>query len=69
MQANSNVIDIHHRQPVIVNEEDLNDYFNLNKEGSTFLKSYKSSVLKFYPVSKELNKPINNKKELIKEIK
>ena len=39
MQADSNAIDIHHRQPVIINEKDLNNYFNLKKEGTSFLKS------------------------------
>ena len=69
MQANSNVIDIHYRQPVIISEEDLNDYLNLKKEGTSFLKSYKVPKLKFHPVSKDVNNPINNTKELIEEIK
>ena len=69
MQANSNIINIHHRQPVIINEEGFNDYFNLKKEGTSFLKSYKVPELKFHPVSKDVNKPINNKKELIEELK
>ena len=68
MQANSNVIDIHHRQPVIITEEGFNDYFNLKKEGTSFLKSYKAPELKFHPVSKDVNKPINNTIELIKEL-
>ena len=69
MKANSNVINIHHRQPVIINEEDLNNFFNLKKEGTSFLKSYKAPELKFYPVSKNVNKPINNTKELIEKLK
>ena len=69
MQANSNVTDIHNRQPVIIDEADLNDYFDLKKEGTNFLQSYKTSELKFHPVSKDVNKPINNSKELIRELK
>ena len=69
MQADSNAIDIHHRQPVIINEKDLNNYFNLKKEGTSFLKSYKAPKLKFNPVSKDVNNPINNTKELIEELK
>ena len=69
MQADSNAIDIHHRQPVIINEKDLSNYFNLKKEGTSFLKSYKALELKFHPVSKDVNKPKNNTKELIGEIK
>ena len=60
MRANFNIIDIHHRQPVIINKKGLNDYFNLKKEGTNFLESYKSPKLKFYPVSKEVNNPIDN---------
>ena len=69
MQANSNVIDIHHRQPIIINEEDFSDYFNHKKKQASFLKSYKAPELQFHPVSKDVNKPINNTIELIKEIK
>ena len=69
MQANSDVIDIHHRQPVIITEEGFNDYFNLKKEGTSFLKSHKAPELKFHPVSKDVNNPINNTKQLIEEIK
>ena len=69
MQANSNVIDIHHRQPIIINEEDFSDYFNHKKKQASFLKSYKAPELKFHPVSKDVNKPINNTKELIEELK
>tara|TARA_B100001964_G_scaffold204197_1_gene233775 strand:- start:379 stop:1002 length:624 start_codon:yes stop_codon:yes gene_type:complete len=68
MQANSNVVDIHYRQPVIINEEDLNDYFNLKIEGTSFLKSYKAPKLKFHPVNKNVNEPKNNTKELIRAI-
>ena len=69
MQADSNAIDIHHRQPVIINEKDLSNYFNLKKEGTSFLKSYKVPKLKFNPVSKDVNNPINNTKKLVEELK
>ena len=69
MQANSNVIDIHHRQPIIINEEDFSDYFNHKKKQASFLKSYKAPELKFHPVSKDVNKPIYDTKVLIEELK
>ena len=69
MKANSNVINIHHRQPIIINDKDLNDYFNLKKEGTSFLKSYKAPALKFHHVGKDVNKPTNNARELIEELK
>ena len=68
-QADSNAIDIHRRQPVIINEKDLNNYFNLKKEGTSFLESYKTPEVKFHPVNKDVNNPINNTKELIEELK
>ena len=54
---------------VIINEKDLNNYFNLKKEETSFLKSYKAPDLKFHPVSKDVNNPINDTKELIEEPK
>ena len=34
-QASVNVSKIHERQPVILNEKDINDYLNLQIDGST----------------------------------
>ena len=64
-EARSNVAAIHQRQPVIINEEDLDEYFNLKTEGTNFLRSYQGSELKFHSVSKDVNKPTNNSKKLI----
>ena len=61
--------DIHQRQPVIINEEDLDAYLNLKIEGTNFLRSYQAPKLKFHPVSKDVNKPANNNKHLIEAIK
>ena len=36
MQTNSNAIDIHHWLSVIINEEDLNDYYNFEKKSDKF---------------------------------
>jgi len=54
---------------MIINEEDLDKYFNLKIEGLNFLNSYKPPELKFHPVSREVNKPLNNSKELIEVLK
>jgi putative SOS response-associated peptidase YedK len=64
-EASSHVADIHQRQPVIINEEDLDAYLNLKIEGTNFLRSYQAPKLKFHPVSKDVNKPANNSKQLI----
>ena len=64
-EATLNVGDIHDRQPVIINKKDLNDYLNLKSDGVDFLNSYEVPELKFYPVSKDVNIPINNNENLI----
>ena len=67
-QAAENVNKIHHRQPVILNENDINRYLNLELSGSNFLSERKKSKIMFYEVSKEVNKPTNNSVSLIEKI-
>ena len=55
-EANKNVIEIHHRQPVILNEKDVNRYLNIELNGSSFLKECKKPSLEFYKISKEVNR-------------
>ena len=66
--ASANVNIIHHRQPVILNEIDVNRYLNLELSGSNFLNECKKTRLSFYEVSKEVNKPTNNSISLIQKI-
>ena len=66
-QASKNVNEIHHRQPVILNEKDVNRYLNLELSGSDFLKECKKTNLTFYEISKEVNKPTNNSISLIQQ--
>ena len=60
--------EIHHRAPLILNEEQISNYLDVKKEGTDILKSIKAPELKFYEVSKEVNKPINNDPSLIKSM-
>ena len=64
-EASKNILEIHRRQPVILNEKDINRYLNIELNGSSFLKECKKPVLEFYEVSKEVNKPTNNNISLI----
>ena len=64
-EASKNILEIHRRQPVILNEKDVNRYLNIELNGSSFLKECKKPVLEFYKVSKEVNKPNNNNISLI----
>jgi len=67
-QASENVNRIHHRQPVILNEKDINQYLNIELEGSNFLKECNKPELEFYEISKDVNKPTNNNLSLIQRI-
>ncbi len=64
-EASKNVLEIHRRQPVILNEKDVNRYLNIELNGSSFLKECKKPNLEFYEISKEVNKPTNNSVSLI----
>ena len=67
-QASQNVNEIHHRQPVILNEKDVNNYLNLQIDGSNFLKEANKPNLEFYEISKDVNKPTNKSISLIQKI-
>ena len=67
-QASGKVNEIHHRQPVILNEKDINSYLNLQINGSNFLKEVRKPNLEFYEISKDVNKPTNNFASLIQKI-
>jgi len=67
-EAKPNIQEIHHRQPVILNESDVNRYLNLELQGSAFLKECKKPDLIFYEISKDVNKPTNNSISLIQSV-
>ena len=67
-EAKENIKEIHHRQPVILNQADVNRYLNLELQGSAFLKERRAPDLVFYKVSKDVNKPTNNTASLIQKI-
>ena len=67
-EAKENITEIHHRQPVILNQTDVNRYLNLETQGSAFLSERKVPDLIFHKVSKDVNKPTNNTASLIQKI-
>ena len=67
-QASEKINNIHNRQPVILNEKDINNYLNLQIDGSSFLKEANKPSLEFYEITKDVNKPTNNSISLIKKI-
>ena len=56
---------VHHRQPVIINENDINKYLDLKTECYQFLKKYEYPEIEFHKISKHVNNPTNNNKSLI----
>ena len=67
-EAKEKISEIHHRQPVIINQTDINRYLNLELSGSNFLKECKKPNLIFHEVSKDVNKPTNNTASLIQKV-
>jgi len=67
-EASSNIIDIHHRQPVIINEKEISNYLNVDTNSSKFLLDRVKPKLIFHKVSKNVNIPKNNDKTLITKI-
>ena len=65
-KATNTVKDIHHREPLIIGEEQISNYLNIKKEGTDVLRNIKPPELKFHEISKDVNKPINNDPLLIK---
>ena len=64
-EAKENVNEVHNRQPVIINQTDVNRYLNLELQGSDFLRERNKPNLLFHQVSKDVNKPTNNTPSLI----
>ena len=67
-EAKDNISEIHHRQPVIINQTDVNRYLNLELQGSAFLRECSKPNLVFHEVSKDVNKPTNNSASLVQAV-
>ena len=67
-EASQNVMDIHHRQPVILDNNEIDNYLDLKKDGKKYLSQIKKIPLSFHEISKEVNKPTNNYPSLISKL-
>tara|TARA_A100000164_G_scaffold283631_1_gene256252 strand:- start:42 stop:668 length:627 start_codon:yes stop_codon:yes gene_type:complete len=67
-EASESIKNIHHREPLIINESQINNYLNVKKEPLDILNSIKPPNLKFYEISKNINNPTNNNPELINPV-
>jgi putative SOS response-associated peptidase YedK len=67
-EASENISEIHQREPFIINKSQINNYLNIKKNGMEILNAIKPPKLKFHPISKDVNNPINNDPSLITSI-
>ena len=59
---------IFHREPLIINQSQINNFLNVKKEVMEILNSIKPPNLKFHEISKDVNNPLNNDQALVKPI-
>ena len=67
-EATEKISTIHHREPLIINRSQINNYLNVKKDAMEILNSIKPPELKFHEISKDVNNPINNDPALIKPL-
>jgi len=67
-EAKGDVTEIHHRMPVILQEQDIHRYLGLKTDALTLLNVYPGVPLTFNEVSREVNNPANNTPELIQSL-
>ena len=63
--ASNEIKEIHNREPLIINKSQINNYLNIKKNGMEILNTIKAPKIKFHPISKDVNNPINNDPSLI----
>ena len=67
-EARENISNIHQREPLIINQSQINNYLNIKKDAMEILNSIKPPELKFHEISKDVNNPINNDPSLINSV-
>ncbi|MDC1096216.1 SOS response-associated peptidase [Pelagibacteraceae bacterium] len=67
-EATEEISEIHHREPLIVNQSQINNYLNVKKDAMEVLNSIKPPKLKFHEITKDVNNPANNDSSLISKL-
>ena len=67
-EATEEISKIHHREPLIINQSQINNYLNVKKDAMEILNSIKPPKLKFHEIKKDVNNPINNDPSLINKL-
>ena len=67
-EATDKISTIHNREPLIINQNQVNNFLNIKKEAMEILNSIKPPNLKFHEISKDVNNPLNNDLALVKPL-
>ena len=67
-EANSENKSIHHRQPLIINKNKINDFLNLKNNINDVIDSIRYPKLDYWEISTLINNPKNNSPDLIKPL-
>ena len=67
-EATEKISAIHHREPLIINQNQINNFLNVKKDAMEILNSIKPPALKFHEIAKDVNNPVNNDPALIKPL-
>jgi putative SOS response-associated peptidase YedK len=67
-EATKEISEIHHREPLILNQGQINNFLNVKKNAMEVLNSIKPPKLKFHEIKKDVNNPINNNSSLINKL-
>ena len=67
-EATEEISKIHHREPLILNQNQINNFLNVKKDAIEVLNSIKPPKLKFHEITKDVNNPINNNSSLIDKL-
>ena len=59
-EATEKISTVHHREPLIINQSQINNFLNVKKDAMEILNSIKPPHLKFHEISKDINNPMNN---------
>ena len=67
-EATEEISKIHHREPLILNQSQINNFLNVKKDAMEVLNSIKPPKLKFHEITKNVNNPVNSDPSLINKL-
>ena len=67
-EATEEISKIHHREPLILNQNQINNFLNVKKDAIEVLNSIKPPKLKFHEITKDVNNPVNNDPSIINKL-